>query len=313
MTYFEEGSMSSRRFFVTFMTLIAAVPCRAGEPGSCVLLRGDTSTVALSGNARIDFSGVTEIPPIFRESSPLASTASRKSPWLAGGLSLVLPGAGEFYSESYLKSAVFLAAEAALWVLAYTYDQKGNHQTDFFQNYANAHWNVVNYAQYAQSHYSPGNGPYNWLIPGTQGDPPWMRVNWVELNRMESDIAVTTAGMYYSHQLPAYNTQSYYELIGKYPQYNQGWDNAPPSFNYGQQLSSELLYYSGQRGQANTYYTTSSTFVAIAVVNHVVSAVDAALTAGSYNRGLHASVGSETIPSDRGLVTLPVLCLRYGL
>jgi hypothetical protein len=305
--------MLGRRLSCTIMTIIVAVSCRAGDTGSCMLLRRATADVALSGNARIDFSGVPEIPPVFQAGSPDASNASRKSPWLAAGLSLMLPGTGELYSESYIKSAGFFAVEVALWVLAYKYDQKGNHQTDFFQNFANAHWSVVNYAQYAQSHYSPGNGPYNWLIPGTEGDPPWMRVNWSELNRMESDIGATTAGMYYSHQLPTYNTQSYYELIGKYPQYNQGWDDAPPSFNYGQQLSAELLYYSGQRGQANTYYTTSSTFVAIAVVNHVVSAVDAALTAGSHNRGLHASVGSQTIPSDRGLVTVPALCLRYGL
>jgi hypothetical protein len=307
-----EGPMIARRLSGTIMTIIVAALCSAGETGSCVLLHRDTAAVALSGNARIDFSGVPEIPPVSRESSPDASNESRKSPWLAGGLSLVLPGAGEIYSESYLKSAVFLAAEAALWVLAYEYDQKGNHQTDYFQNYANSHWSVVNYAQYAMS-LAPAGGNYQVIIPGTQGYPPWMRVNWAELNRMESDIGATTAGMYYSHQLPAYNTQAYYELIGKYPQFNQGWDDAPPSFNYGNQLSAKLLYYSDQRGQANTYYTTASTFVAIAVVNHVVSAVDAALTAGSYNRGLHASAGSQTIPSDRGLVTVPALCLRYGL
>ncbi len=151
------------------------------------------------------------------------------------------------------------------------------------------------------------------IIPGTENDPPWMRVNWSELNRMESDIAGTTAGMYYSHVLPAYNTQQYYELIGKYPQFNQGWDDAPPSFNYGQQLSTELLWYAGQRGQANTYYTTASTYVAIAFVNHVVSAVDAALTAGSFNRGLHASVGSARVPSFGGYTTVPTFKLSWGL
>jgi hypothetical protein len=307
-----EEVMIARRISGTLLMIIAAGMCWAEEPGSCVLLRRDAAAVALSGNARIDFSGVPEIPPVFPEGSTDPPTAPRKSPWLAGGLSLVLPGAGEFYSGSYLKSAVFLAAEAALWVLAYRYDQKGNHQTDFFQNYANAHWSVVNYAQYAMS-LAPAGGNYQVIIPGTQGYPPWMRVNWAELNRMESDIGATAAGMYYSHQLPTYNTQAYYELIGKYPQFNQGWDDAPPSFNYGNQLSTELLYYSGQRGQANTYYTTSSTFVAIAVVNHVISAVDAALTAGSHNRGLHASAGSQRIPSDRGLVSVPALCLKYGL
>jgi hypothetical protein len=285
----------------------------AGDHPSSVVFRDSVSDVTLSGNARIDFSGMSEFPATFQEGSPDASAASRKSPWLAGGLSLVLPGAGEFYSESYLKSAIFLVAEAALWALAYSYDHKGDRQTDFFQNYANAHWSVVNYAQYAQSHYTPGNGPYNWLIPGTQGYPPWMRVNWAELNRMESDISATAAGQYYSHVLPGYNSQQYYELIGKYPEFNQGWDDAPPSFNYGNQLSAELLYYSGERGKANTYYTTASTYVSIVLLNHVVSTVDAVLSAGSYNRGLHASVGSQRVPAYGGYATVPVLRLSWGL
>jgi hypothetical protein len=140
-----------------------------------------------------------------------------------------------------------------------------------------------------------------------------MQVNWAELNRMESDIAATATGTYYSHVLPSYNSQQYYELIGKYPQFNQGWDDAPPSFNYGNQLSAEFQYYSGERGKANTYYSTASTFVALAFVNHVVSAVDGALSAGSYNRGLHASVGSQTIPAYGGYAAVPVLRLTWGL
>jgi hypothetical protein len=119
--------------------------------------------------------------------------------------------------------------------------------------------------------------------------------------------------MYYSHILPHYNSQQYYELIGKYPQFNEGWDDAAPSFSYGDPLSAKLLYYSGERGKANTYYTTASTYIAIAMVNHVVSVVDAVLTAGSYNRGLHASVGSQTIPAYGGYATVPALQISWGL
>jgi hypothetical protein len=293
-------------------TVVVGAAAFAGEHPSSVVLRGGPAGLKPSGNARIDFSGVPESPALFQQDAPDASGGSRKSPWLAGGLSLVLPGTGEIYAESYLKSAVFLAAEAVLWALAYKYDQKGNHQTDFFQNYANAHWSVVSYAQYAMSLAPPG-GNYQVIIPGTQGYPPWMRVNWAELNRMESAIALTPAGQYYSHQLPQYNTQQYYELIGKYPQFNQGWDDHPPSFNYGNQLSAELLWYSGQRGQANTYYTTASTYVAIVLLNHVVSTVDAVLSAGSYNRGLHASVGSQRVPAYGGYANVPVLRFSWGL
>ena len=305
--------MNSHKSIVFAASVMCCLAAHAGENPASVVLRGHASGVRLSGNARIDFSAVPASPAPFQEGVPDASQSPRKSQWLAGGLSLVLPGAGEFYSESYLKSAIFLAAEAVLWVMAYKYDKKADRQTDFFQNYANAHWSVVSYAQYALTHYASPGGNYQPIIPGTQGYPPWMRVNWAELNRMESDIAATPAGQYYSHVLPAYNTQQYYELIGKYPQFNQGWDDAPPSFTYGNQLSAELLYYSGQRGTANTDYTTASTFVAIALVNHMVSAVDAVLTAGSYNRGLHASVGSQRIPAYGGYTTVPVLRLDWGL
>ena len=308
--------MNSHISVILLAIVVCSLLARAGENPTSVVLRHDGPGTVLSGNARIDFSAVPVSPAPFQEGSPDALQASRKSPWLAGGLSLVVPGTGELYSESYLKSAVFLAAEAVLWVLAYKYDNKADRQTDFFQNYANAHWSVVNYAQYALTHYAPAGGNYQVIIPGTEAlrvRYPWMCVNWAELNRLESDISATAPGQYYSHMLPAYNTQQYYELIGKYPQFNQGWDDAPPSFSYGNQLSAELLYYSGQRGQANTDYTTASTFVAIAFVNHVVSAVDAALTAGSYNRGLHASVGSQTIPAYGGYTTVPVFRMTWGL
>ncbi len=307
-----EDEMGTRRMYGTLMMMILAAACQAGEPGSCVLIRGDTSGAPGPVNARLDFLRQWDTT-VNAPGGTAATSPGRKSGWLAAGISLALPGTGELYSGDYLKSAIFLAVEATLWAYAYHYEQMGNRQTNSFQNFANIHWDVVKYAQYAQDHYNPPNGPYNWLIPGTAGEPPWVRVNWQELNRMEADIGATAAGSYYSHQLPSYNTQSYYELIGKYPQYDEGWDDSAPTFNYGDHLSNEFLYYSGQRGLANIYYLRSSLFVGIAVVNHVVSAIDAALTAGSYNRGLHASVGAQSIPTDRGMVTVPSLCLRYGL
>jgi len=305
--------MLGRTGSLVLLAVMAAGSAWSGEPRSCVLREADVPAAPLSGNARVDFSPLAAGPASLQEALQDASGASRKSPWLAAGLSVVLPGAGEFYTDSYLKSGIFLAVEAALWILANAYDDKGNRQTDFFQNYANAHWSAVAYAQYALANYAPANGNYQVIIPGTAGDPPWMRINWSELNRMEQDIAATAAGSYYSHILPAYNTQQYYELIGKYPQFNQGWDDAPPSFAYGGTRSGEALYYDGTRGQANTYYTTASTFVAIALVNHVVSAVDAAFSAGSYNRGLHASVETRPVPTQYGGYTaVPVIHLAWG-
>jgi len=305
--------MATRRFCGILTAVLITVLCSAGEQGSCVLLRGDTTTNPPSGIARLDF-GMPGNPAMgFQEGGADEPVPARKSPWLAAGLSLVLPGSGEFYAGSYLKSALFFAAEAAILAIAYSYNHRGARQIDYVQDYANAHWSVVRYAQWTQDNLNPPHGPYNWLIPGTEGALPWLRVNWAELNRMESDLGALPATSYYSHVLPPFNQIEYYKVIGKYPQFNEGWDDAPPVFTYGDQLSGEFLYYSAERGKGNAYYITGSIYVGIAVVNHVVSALDAALTTGSYNRGLHASVESRTIPAFGGTVGFPAFCVRYGM
>jgi len=296
--------------------LFGVVIACAQEPSSLVLLPpavgGD---VKPSGDARIDLIGFSALTMPFPQEGGGVAAAGRKSPWIAAGLSFLVPGAGEFYAESYWKSAVFFAAEVTIWVLAYVYDKKGDRQTDFFQDYANAHWSVKQYAEYAEQSLHPPNGEYSWLIPENAGRPPWDQVNWAELNRMERDIASSTAP-YYSHVLPPYNEQQYYELIGKYPQFNQGWDDAnttPGSFNYGDPLTPHFTYYADERGKANRYYERATTFVTLAIINHIASAVDAAFSASSYNSGLHAEAGMKTIPAGRGSKDVPVLTLRYGL
>jgi hypothetical protein len=288
-------------------------PLRAQEITSLVLLPPPTAgELRTSGDARIDLLGMPDLngpSPAQQVSSAVDEAARRKSPWLAAGMSILVPGAGEFYTGDYWKSAAFFAVDVALWIFAYNYDKKGDRQTDFFQNFANQNWSVVKYAQYAQDNLTPPNGPYNWLIPNTEGRPPWDRVNWSELNRMEQDI-----GGYYSHVLPPYGQQQYYELIGKYPQFNQGWDDSGPTFNYGDPLTPNFLWYAGQRGLANRYYEKATTFVTIALVNHIVSAFDAAFSAASWNKKLQASLDTQAVPTAwGGMQEVPVVKLTYGL
>ena len=270
--------------------------------------------VQLTGNARVDLVGLREITP----SPGLAAQVEgmpgppHRSPWVAAGLSVVVPGAGEFYSESFWKAAGFFALDVAAWVFAYSYDKKGDRQTDTFQDFANQHWSVVRYADYALENLAPSDGNYAGLIkPGTENRPPWERVNWNVLNRMERDISATASGQYYSHTLPPYNDQQYYELIGKYPQFNQGWDDAAPTFVYGDPLTPYFRSYSEMRGKANDYYTSASTFVTVAIVNHILSAADAAWSAASFN-GAHATVGMQTIPAGDHLARVPVAKLSYS-
>ncbi len=281
------------------------VPVHAGE-------KPETHRV-LTGNLRVDLFGMdalTDGPRLALPADDVAVMMPRKSPWLAAGLSLLLPGAGEFYAESYWKAAIFVAIDVAAIAIALTNNGKGNDKTWFYQSYANGHWSVVKYAEYAQT-LAPTGRTYAWRVQGTEGmdpwDRPWTQVNWAELNRMERDIAG-----YYSHTLPAYGEQQYYELIGKYPQFNQGWDDAPAAFTYGDPLTAHFTWYANERGKANTYYETATRWVTIAIVNHILSAVDAAWSASIYNKA-HASVSSRVIPTPAGYTMMSSLKVSYSL
>jgi hypothetical protein len=271
----------------------------------------------LTGNPRFDLLqslSVAGIDGQLQDQTPIVG-AHRKSPWLAAGMSVVVPGAGEFYAESYWKSALFLAVEVGAWALAYHYDKKGDRQTDFFQGYADQHWSVVQYATYTIDNLIPADQRQSYydriIIPGTASLPAWERVNWDALNAMEREI-----GGFYSHTLPRYGEQQYYELIGKYPQFNQGWDDAnlslpPDYFVIKENLTQRYLYYSGERGLANDYYRNAGTFVIVAIVNHIVSAIDAAWSVSSYNRNLVQGT-VQAIPGPGGLVYVPAVKLQYS-
>jgi hypothetical protein len=284
------------------------------QEASGVPWRTNAPEIRLTGSARTDLVGQMHLltAPDMQEQKDGAGETSKKSPWLAAGLSAIVPGTGEFYAESYWKSAAFFVIEVVAWTVAITYDNKGDRQTNQFQDYADAHWSVIRYAEYAESKLNPPHPPYNWFIPDRPDMAPWNQVNWSELNRMERDI-----GDYYSHTLPPYGDQQYYEEIGKYPQYNMGWDDANPSIppDYSSMVANitpNFTSYAGQRGQANSYYNTASTFVTVAIVNHILSAADAAWSATQYNHRLHATVGFQRVPLEIGMADVPVLKLRYS-
>ena len=280
-------------------------PAHAGEKAEAVPV--------LTGNVRIDLFGLDALsagPRLLTVADDMALPTPRKSGWLAAGLSLLVPGAGEFYAESYWKAAIFLAIDVAAITIALNNDKKGNDQTSFYRNYADGHWSAVKYAEYAQT-LAPTGRTYAWRVPGTEGmspwDRPWTQVNWSELNRMERDIAG-----YYSHTLPPYGEQQYFELIGKYPQFNQGWNDAPAAFAYGDPLTPNFLWYANERGKANTYYETATRWVTIAAINHILSAVDAAWSASLYNKA-QASMSTRIVPTPDGYTTMSMLKLSYGL
>ncbi len=264
----------------------------------CQKTRSDEAPQAgrlvLTGNARMDLLASVEMTRMIDSSQGRIydNDLGKKSPLLAGAMSLVIPGSGEYYTKSYWRAGGFVLAEAALWIFYASYYSKGNNQTDLFQNYADDHWSVVRYAQWIQDNVTKLNPDVSsftgYLIPGTENRPPWERVDWSKINAVENAIA-QRAGNGFTHQLPHRPEQQYFELIGKYPQFAAGWDDAgvmTPERIINSDVSARFLEYSKMRGKANDFYNIATTGSVLIVVNHLLSALDAAWSAAQFNHRL---------------------------
>ncbi|MCF8412100.1 MAG: hypothetical protein K9G44_01705 [Melioribacteraceae bacterium] len=249
---------------------------------------------ALTGVLNYDSKIALENSPV--ELKPENNESVRKSPLLAGLLSAALPGAGEFYVGDYWKSFIFVGIEAAAITFKVLYDQKGDDQTVIFEDYAHQHWSVERYAQWSVANAERINPDIfsqhdNSILQVFENGA----VNWDRLNSLERAI-----GNYYSHTLERFGEQQYYEMIGKYPQFNPGWDDFDESkypdgmYDYtngpdSDPVTDKFEHYSGLRGEANDFYNVASKAVIVIIVNHIASIVDAAISANSFNKRVEIS------------------------
>ena len=220
----------------------------------------------------------------FKNSSDLNDKVSQnrnvkdetKSPFLGALLSSVIPGAGEFYAKSFIKSAIFFGIEAGLWTAYSVYQKKGNDQTESFQNFADQNWSINKYAGWLVQEQFQG---YNVITDPLTTD----------LNRLRREVNIVEA-QNFSHQLPPFGEQQYYELIGKYQNFVTGWSDANLNVvnrnNYGSYKTDMFIGYSYDRQKANDYYNKGTTSLTLVVLNHLLSSADAAWSVSMFNKDL---------------------------
>ncbi len=302
-----------KNVFVLILTVILIIPA------------GAQTEKTLSGNLQIDSrflfnqnSTAEQTPAFSAVQFQSESGRGKKSPLLAGLFSLVLPGAGEFYSESYLKAGIFIAIEAAVVTTAIIYNNKGNSQTNEFQNYADQDWSVVKYADWMIQNKDvlgltdvDANKMRSDIFTSTdQNLPPWQRVNFAELNYYESQVGSNGYG--FTHQLPVHGEQQYYELIGKYHQYSPGWAQFNPEDSDPHDVPEQMKSYSVMRGNANSYYNTAETAVIGIYLNHFLSALDGVWSAVRFNKDIAFNARVQTLNvADRSFL-IPTIIVKYN-
>ncbi|MCR4440099.1 MAG: hypothetical protein QHJ34_12695 [bacterium] len=192
----------------------------------------------------------------------------RKSPLLGGLASAAIPGAGQVYAGSHWKALGFVAVEVASWVFYAHWDKDSDRIKAQFHQFADAHWREDEY--------------WAWIA--------------LESGLPASDLPALRQWEreHFSHFLHEEKDQQYYEMIGKYDQFNIGWDdtNTPRGRD-----SARRDYYETLRDKSNKAYKKAATCQMIALANHGLSALDAAWTVSRHNRRVaHTSLRIVPMP-----------------
>jgi hypothetical protein len=185
-----------------------------------------------------------------------------KSPVKAFFMSLIIPGAGQFYNGSKIKAGSFLAADIILWSGYLVYHGKGV-------------TGETNYKKYADQHYVPSVF-FGW----------WEGLDTTVTNTFSHRI-------YHDANGSPIRTREYYENIGKYDQFQVGWDdigtNFPPPGTPGGNPNSGYISpnrstYLFMRKQSNDYFSNAKSLAMVSIGNHIISAFEAAIGARRFNR-----------------------------
>lgn len=165
-------------------------------------------------------------------------------------LSMLVPGLGQVYNKSYLKAGAFIALEV---ISAYTYFQqssRGDELDTKFKAYADAHWDPNRY----------------WAALAAE----------FGCDITDFDCLKTFERESFSHHLPDAKNQTYYENIGKYDQFNIGWDDATA---HKQRDSAHRERYTFMRKDSNDAYARARLGATIWILNHIVSGLEAGFSA----------------------------------
>ncbi|HRE42083.1 MAG TPA: hypothetical protein PLG90_12200 [Ignavibacteria bacterium] len=216
------------------------------------------------------------------ESIKLNNARKEKSSVLGAVLSGIVPGAGEFYAESYIKAAAFFAVEVGLWTFKFMNDKKGDDKTTEYEEIANQNWDIYKYAGWLQRENFSGASNLDLTA-----DKETLRrqVNVVEQQN-------------FSHSLPNFGAQQYYEVIGKYQSFIAGWSwsdlNVVTRNNYFTYRPTQVDNYMIVRQDANDYYDKASLSITGVILNHLLSAADAAWSVSMFNNEIKMKSSIET-------------------
>ncbi len=246
------------------------------------------------------------IPMAFAGSGD-ANSPGRKSGFLAAALSLVIPGLGEYYVGDHVwRGMIFTGMEAGLWIGMIHCQQQYNSDQNAFYSYSDAHFCVERYANFLDSTLVLDSATPSAHVHSCD----WRQISrsdWNLINQAEAELDSLTSNQLnppdFNHRLinPNDDEQQYNEMISKYDQYIPGWD-----------AISSWSTASFMRANAQHQADIANDFLFGIFLNHVLSAIDAALLARDHNSAieLHGDLIQHPYP-DGTMGFIPTANIEY--
>jgi hypothetical protein len=251
------------------------------------------------------------------QSSGIVNSIRNKS-GLAFLSSAILPGSGQAANKNWVRSGIYLALEGAAIFLVSHNNSKAKSRQRNYENFVDQNWSVVQYAQWIVEFHEV-NGLSNEFLADLKSQVDgvnaafdtsidWNRVDIRVLNNVERNtpfIFSDMASNNFSHTLPGFGSQQYYELVSKFYQFGPGWRdfNTPVTENIATASAMSNLFFEGRdrAEQFNDNFRRADNIFALLIVNHIVSAFDAFFTVRLRQHRMQAKAG--VLPGEQLQIT----------
>lgn len=219
-----------------------------------------------------------------------------RSPKVAILLSLLVPGAGQAYSHNKLKAGIFGAVEVAFIAAGAIVGYQGNQRMKAARSFADEHYSIdsmstyytfmsnsnelidfdslVFYGEYndflnqsskkSQSYYNDISDDKRPYIQGWDDVTPRFTSDFVPINNSDSGTYIVN---------PAEDSTYLVSFVD-----NNG-DTSDAAFGFSENQKT----FSKKLSKANVYFRWSKGLFSMLLVNHIISAIDAGITAKAYN------------------------------
>ncbi len=239
----------------------------------------------------------------YTQSSPFYQPIQKKAGWALIS-SAIIPGSGQAVNKKWIRAGLYVLAEAVMVGIYLKSSHDAKVEERRYKQFANNNWSVVNYAKWLIAYHDQNNLSNSYIDKLQQEvenvdanlDPnsDWSKVDIELLRNVERNTPFVYPGHVgnnFSHIMPDYGSQQYYELISKYYQYGPGWNDFSDRYQLywdGSGMPENFILGAQMAEDFNDSYRLAGNMVSFLILNHVVSAFDAYLTVKMKNQKLEA-------------------------